>query len=113
MNIPKKSVLLALMSVFCLSVKAESSSKSNKLYRNTTMCFITTATMVTTIHHVILNLHKKPQIPFRFGLLSIACGYAAYRSGLSVYSSYKKTCTSKKSLKANCDNRVAQETDNF
>ncbi|MBA3752494.1 hypothetical protein H0X06_06970, partial [Candidatus Dependentiae bacterium] len=109
MNIQTKSVFLALMSVFCLSIKAESSSWPYKFFTNSTVCLISSATTITTIHHIALHLNKEPKTSSLFGLISIACGYAAYRSGLSAYTSYKKACASKKALQHSSDNAAPKE----
>ncbi len=110
MNIQKKSVFLALMSVFCLSIKAETSSVPYKLLTNTTLCLISSATTVTTIHHIALDLKRSPGAAFVWGIISIGCGYAAYRSGFSAYTSYKKACASKKSLHNSSDNTAPEKT---
>ncbi len=113
MNIQTKSFFLALISVFCLSVKAESSSWPYKFFTNSTVCLISSATTITTIHHIALHLNKEPKTSFLFGLISIACGYTAYRSGLSAYTSYKKTCATNKSLQSSSATATLEEEPNI
>ncbi len=110
MNIQKKSFFLSLMSVFCLSIKAESSSLPFKAYVDATICLISCVATIPTIHHIKRELnYKKPGEAFKFGLLSVLCGYTAYRSGISAYSSYKKARTSMKSLPNSSDKTSTKE----
>ncbi|MBA3752498.1 hypothetical protein H0X06_06990 [Candidatus Dependentiae bacterium] len=113
MNFQKKTVLLAFMSVFCLSIKAESHSIPAKAYANATIGFIGSATTAGVIYIATNLLHKKNFIGALIaGIFTIPSGYTAYRAGLSAYNSYKKTYASKKSLENSSDNTVTQEKPN-
>ncbi|MBA3752421.1 hypothetical protein H0X06_06585 [Candidatus Dependentiae bacterium] len=110
MNIQKKSVFLALMSVFCLSINADLYSLPYKAYAHTTICLISSVATVQTIHDITGVKYSKDN--FLLSLFSIMCGYTAYRSGLSAYTFYKKACLSKKSLQNSSETATLKEKPN-
>ncbi len=108
MNIQKKPILLALMSVVCLSIKADLYSLPYKAYAPTTICLISSVATVQTMHDMTGVKHSRDT--FLLSLMSIMCGYTAYRSGFSAYTSYKKASSSKKSLQKSSDTATLKET---
>ncbi|MBA3752496.1 hypothetical protein H0X06_06980 [Candidatus Dependentiae bacterium] len=114
MNVQKTSVFLALLSIFCLSIKAESPSLPAKAYAHATISFIGSATTVGLIYFAscILLFDKDPRLALCVGIFTIPCGYTAYRAGLSAYNSYKKACASKKPLQNSPKTSTLEEKPN-
>ncbi len=111
MNIQKKSVLLAAVSFFCLSIKADSTSLPAKVYGHATISLIGSATTVGAILFGAISLHQKEHpIALIAGVIALSSGYTAYRAGFSAYTAYKKACASKKSLHNSSDNTAPEKT---